>query len=92
MSDIKSQMLNYIDTSTTTLFGAAVIFVLVLLAVKNRLDASNEKATEKRESYMIILYSVIAGIIGALIVLFGAKRFVTKNNLEILTDPYPTIP
>ena len=80
------QLLNYIDISTPSLVCAAIMFIVVAYIVKSKFDSEKEK----KEDYLIILYSVIAGILSVGLVLAGFKQFNKTSSTSILEGPYPS--
>lgn len=86
-----SSINNYIDTSLKSLGISFVVFIIITLASKYVFDLYNKdkKDEEKRSMYMTYLYSVLIGLICALLSLVLFKK-ITKSSNDILTEPFPS--
>lgn len=87
-----STVTNYVDLSTKSLTIAGVVFLVVAILAKFALDyySSGTKEEEKRSTYVTILYSILIGLIFALLVLVAIKNISGVGSSDILTEPFPT--
>lgn len=83
-------MNNYIDTSSKSLIIAGVVFVVTAIIAKFVLSEKEKDEEDKRSIYLTLLYSVIIGLICALISLALYKQYCKFGTCDILTDPFPT--
>ncbi len=84
-------MTNYVDISAKSLTIAGVVFLLVVFTAKYILDSYNSNAEEekRRSIYITLLYSVVIGLIFALLSLLLFKQFCKFGTCDILTEPFP---
>lgn len=86
-----SAITNYVEISTKSLAVAGIVFLIVSVIAKYLLELYNVnlKDEDKRSSYITILYSVVIGLIFALLSLVLFKQFCKFGTCDILTTPFP---
>ena len=88
-----SSVTNYVDVSTKSLAIAGGVFLVVLILSKFLLDSysyrADVKEEDKRSVYITMFYSVIIGLVFALLSLVLFKQFCKFGTCDILTEPFP---
>ena len=81
-------MNNYVDLSTKSLMIAGVVFLVIVIFSKLGFDYSSDGTgtKEERSTYTTIMYSVLIGLVCALLTLVIIKQICKSGSCDILTD------
>ena len=83
-----TQALNLIDTSNVSLAVGLAVFVLVTFVAKYLLDSYDTDS--ERDYYLTLVYSLVIGLLFAIVSLVAFKQIKTYDRGDILIAPFPT--